>query len=206
MVFQRRKNKSRPADGTPRMRGRNTAADSPGKVSSSDNNPLARRFQADDEPDTIDLSPDAGFHEASDTEQVEATTQIMAGEEPQAEPADDEAPDDPVAGFLVVIEGPGRGAVYTLGFGMNSIGRLSSQRVSLNHSDHGISRENHCVVTFDAAAGKFYLQPGDGRKLTYLENEPVLAPTRLTTGNHIRLGNTVLRFVALCGDDFSWGN
>ncbi len=51
---------------------------------------------------------------------------------------------------------------------------------------------------------KFYLQQGEGNQLTYLEGQPVLTPTQLAAGNQIRLGDTVLRFVPLCGKDFDW--
>jgi hypothetical protein len=204
MVFKRKKDKPKPAPGTARMRGRDNTPDTQGAASGSVNNPLARRFQDTDEPDTIDLSQPVEFPETADSVLDEPTTRILAGGESKLDPSADDSPDDPVAGFLAVIAGPGRGALSTISYGMNSLGRDSSQRVSLNHGDPEISRENHCTVTFDSLSRKFYIQPGDGRRLAYLDDEPVLAPIRLTSGSHIRLGSTVLRFVALCGDDFSW--
>lgn len=204
MAFNRKKDKPNPAPGTVRMRGRDSAPDSPGSGSGSSSNPLARRFQDADEPDTIDLSQPAGFPENADSVVDEPTTRVMAAEKPDLASSASESLVDPVAGFLAVIDGPGRGAVSTIAYGRNSIGRDSSQGVSLNHGDPEISDRSHCIVTFDAHARKFYVQPGDGRWLTYLDEEPVLAPTPLESGNHIRLGGTVLRFVALCGDDFSW--
>jgi len=39
-----------------------------------------------------------------------------------------------------------------------------------------------------------------------MDNKPVLAPMELAGGSHFQLGDTVLRLVALCGDDFSWEN
>jgi hypothetical protein len=204
MVFHRKKEKPNTAAGTARMRGRDSARDTPGTAPGSVNNPLARRFQDADEPDTIDLSQPAGFPETAGNVPDEPTTRILAGEEPESGTSDVDALDDPVAGFLAVIGGPGRGVVSSIAYGMNSVGRDPSQRVSLNHGDPEISRENHCIVTFDSLARKFYIQPGDSRWLAYLDDEPVLAPTRLESGSHIRLGGTVLRFVALCGDDFSW--
>lgn len=46
MIFRRKKPTDRPA-GTPVLRGRNSVE--------NEDNPLARRFHSDDEPDTIDL-------------------------------------------------------------------------------------------------------------------------------------------------------
>ena len=91
-----------------------------------------------------------------------------------------------------------------LRYGRNSIGRDVSQAVALDYGDSRISRNNHCTVTYDPVTRKFYLQAGEGVNLTYLESQPVLAATQLTTGNHIRVGDTELRFIALCGKDFDW--
>ncbi|MCH8056608.1 MAG: FHA domain-containing protein [Proteobacteria bacterium] len=91
-----------------------------------------------------------------------------------------------------------------LGYGNNSIGRDVSQAIALDHGDSRISRENHCTVTYDPVNRKFYLQPGAGKNLTYLEGQLVLADTQLAAGNQIRVGDTELRFVPLCGKDFDW--
>ena len=36
------------------------------------------------------------------------------------------------------------------------------------------------------------------------EDEPVLTPTELSVRNDITMGNTVVRFVPFCGEDFDW--
>ena len=48
------------------------------------------------------------------------------------------------------------------------------------------------------------MQHGGGVNLTYVNDKPVLEPTRLDPLQHIMLGGTTLRFVALCGSDFDW--
>lgn len=111
---------------------------------------------------------------------------------------------DPVTGWLVVIQGPGRGQSLKLGLGLNGVGRAPGQRISLNFGDEGISRENHAVVTYDPRGRKFYLQHGGGSNLTYIGDEPVLQPRELKSGEDISLGSTVIRFVAFCGPDFGW--
>ncbi len=114
------------------------------------------------------------------------------------------ASDDPVAGWLVVISGPGRGSSVTVGYGQNSVGRDASQRVALNFGDDQITRENHATITYDPRGRKFYVQPGAGKNLTYLGDAPVLAPQELISGAHLLLGKTTVRFIALCGPDFDW--
>ena len=112
--------------------------------------------------------------------------------------------DDPPTGWLVVVGGPGRGNVVTLGTGSNTIGRDPSERVSLDYGDMKISRTNHGAITYDPLGRKFYVQHGGGKNLTYVGNEPVLAPRELAPLTHVRIGDTVLRFVPLCGAEFSW--
>lgn len=113
---------------------------------------------------------------------------------------------DPISGWLVVVDGPGQGNFLKLGYGQNGIGRSESERVSLDFGDDQISRNSHATVTYDPRGKQFYLQPGSGKNLTYLqgENTPILAPTVLQPFSHILLGNTTLRFVPFCGEDFSW--
>jgi pSer/pThr/pTyr-binding forkhead associated (FHA) protein len=158
----------------------------------------------DEEPDTIDLEAADGFHDTADQEQDVSATCILSADNGDAGPVENQALKDPVAGFLAVISGPGRGSVSMLRYGKNSIGRDPSQAITLDHGDNRISRENHCTVTYDPVTRKFYLQNGEGNKLTYLEGQPVLAPTQLAAGNQIRVGDTQLRFVPLGGNDFDW--
>lgn len=112
--------------------------------------------------------------------------------------------DDPPVGWLVVVEGPGKGSVATLGSGVNSIGRDRSERVTLDYGDTMISRSNHGSITYDPRGRKFYVQHGGGKNLTYVDEEPVLAPRELPALTQVQLGETVLRFVPLCGPEFSW--
>ena len=188
----------------PRPRGRENAGNGSGSQVSAAQNPLARRFQLDEEPDTIDLEPADGFRDAADQEQDVPTTRMHWDDNGDAAPAESQSLKDPVSGFLVVISGPGRGSVCMLRYGKNSIGRDVSQAIALDHGDNRISRENHCTVTYDPVSRKFYLQPGEGKNLTYLESQPVLVDTQLAAGNQIRVGDTELRFIPLCGQDFDW--
>lgn len=112
--------------------------------------------------------------------------------------------DDPVVGWVVVIEGPGKGISLPLGYGMNEVSRSPRARVPLDFGDLEISREKHAVISFDPRGLKFYIQQGSGKNLTYVDDAPVLAPQELHTGQQITLGETRLRFIALCGPDFDW--
>jgi len=158
----------------------------------------------DEEPDTIDLERAEGFPDASEQELDVPTTRIITGDNEDTAPVENQALKDPVSGFVAVISGPGRGSVSMLRYGKNSIGRDVSQAITLDYGDIRISRENHCTVTYDPVTRKFYLQQGEGNQITYLDGQPVLVPEQLAAGNEIRIGDTVLRFVPLCGEDFDW--
>lgn len=117
--------------------------------------------------------------------------------------------DDPVVGWVVITKGPGKGKSRRLGYGQNSIGRGNTERVSLDfgaQSDAQISRVKHAIITFDPKGKKYYLYSGDGTNLTYLNDAPVLMPTEISGGENIVIGDTHLRFIPLCGEDFDWNN
>ena len=114
--------------------------------------------------------------------------------------------DDPVVGWLAIVEGPGKGNALQLGYGSNAIGRGETARVNLDFGDDQISRGGHAIVTYDPRGKKFYVQHGGGTNLTYLDDQPVLIPIELPALSHISIGNTVLRFVPLCGEEFDWQN
>ena len=115
-----------------------------------------------------------------------------------------EASDDPVVGWLVIVKGPGRGNAVRLGYGWNSIGRDVSQRVRLDFGDPQISRLNHAKLLYDPRSRRFTLTLGESTNPTYIRGEVVLAPTELKSEDRIQLGNTELMFVALCGTTFDW--
>jgi hypothetical protein len=111
---------------------------------------------------------------------------------------------DPVVGWLVVVEGPGRGASLNIGYGNNRVGRAPTENISLDFGDEEISRENHATLTFDGRHRRFYMLPGQGRNLVYVNDQPVMTPIELTGGEEILLGQTKLRFVPFCGKTFDW--
>jgi len=113
---------------------------------------------------------------------------------------------DPVAGWLVVVKGPGRGGFRPIYVGMNSIGRETNQRISLSFGDDMISREEHAFIAYDEESRQFYLQHGGKANLVRLAGRPVLSPTELQPYDLIRIGKTTLRFIPLCGPDFAWSD
>lgn len=204
MVFRHKKSTSGSSANAANPRSRIGTGNDPEKSIPADTNPLARRFVADDEPDTIDLEPAVEFPDAGVEDQDVPTTRTLCDEAGDADRVENITPPNSVTGFLVIISGPERGSILMLRYGNNVIGYDASQRLSLDQEDKPESHESLCLVTYDRVTRKFYLQPGEGNNPTCLEGQPVLAGTELVAGNHIRVGETELRFIPLCGKDFDW--
>ncbi len=114
------------------------------------------------------------------------------------------ANEDPVVGWVVVVEGPGKGTSLPLGYGMNDLARSAAARVPLDFGDDLIARSQHAIITFDPRSLTFFVQHGTSKNLTYVGDIPVLIPQELSSGQEVTLGATRLRFIALCGRDFDW--
>ena len=118
--------------------------------------------------------------------------------------ADEWRDNGPVVGWLVVVDGPGRGRAVELGFGMNSIGTSVDNRVQLDFGDPAISREDHFSIAYDAIYRKFHLVRGRGTNLVYVNDTALTDARELPAFAEINVGATTLRFVPLCGADWAW--
>ena len=164
------------------------------------------------EKPTMRIGKQAEKHGHPDHEAVslDEHTRVYAVRRRQGRPRQPEPPrkadaaDDPVVGWLAIVDGPGKGRALQLGYGSNAVGRGKTARVQLDFGDDQISRGGHAVVTYDPRGRKYYVQHGGGKNLTYLNDKPVLTPTELPAHGQISIGETVLRFVPLCGDAFDW--
>lgn len=107
-------------------------------------------------------------------------------------------------GWLVITKGPGRGKCFVLQNPVSSIGRAADQTITLNFGDDTISRNNHAAIAYDDQMNTCFLGYGGKANLVRLNGRPVLTTEQLSHGDVIRVGLTDLRFIALCGPDFSW--
>lgn len=109
-------------------------------------------------------------------------------------------------GWIVVIAGPGRGTSFALTAGMSQIGRGEDQTIALDFGDTTISRNNHAAIVYDITTNQFLLGHGGKTNIVRLNDQPVISNVVLRNGDIIRIGETSLRFVALCDDDFAWSD
>jgi len=111
---------------------------------------------------------------------------------------------DPPTGWLVAIEGPGKGTVLTVGIGNNGVGRGDEPRVTIPFDDNEISRGQSFSVVYDPKHRRYYLLPGSGKTLVYFNEQPVLERIDLNTGMSFQVGQTTFRFIGLCDEKFDW--
>lgn len=107
-------------------------------------------------------------------------------------------------GWIVVADGPGRGESFSLMSGMSQIGRGEDQAVQLDFGDNSISRMNHAAIVYDEDSKEFLLGHGGKSNIVRLNDKPLISNETLKTGDVIRIGETTLRFIALCGKSFNW--
>ncbi|MEM1073580.1 MAG: FHA domain-containing protein [Pseudomonadota bacterium] len=107
-------------------------------------------------------------------------------------------------GWLVIVEGPGMGYSFSLFSGASVIGRGDDQVIRLDFGDNSISRNNHAAIAYDEEQNKFYIGHGGKSNIIRRNARPVLSTEELHHADLIRIGETTLRFVALCGSDFKW--
>lgn len=115
----------------------------------------------------------------------------------------DSMPKAPVTGWLVIIDGPGKGQDFRLCPGRNYIGRASDMDVVLD-SDPMVSRNKHAIIVFDPVSRSTLCQPGESRELFYLNGKVVTEAAQLKRGDILSIGKTKLAFVPFCDESFTW--
>lgn len=106
---------------------------------------------------------------------------------------------DPPVGWLVCIDGPDRGNDYKIRSENNSIGRSETMRICIS-SDDTIARENHAFLTYDPESNTYSIHSGLSRGLVYKNGLAVYGAEALKPFDQIKLGQTILLFVPLCGN------
>ena len=116
----------------------------------------------------------------------------------------DTAPIFEPVGWMVVVDGPGRGNAFTLRMGLSTIGRDADQTVTLDFGDLAISRSNHVAIAFETETGKFLVGHGGKANIVRLNGKPLMSTEEMQTGDQLVIGETTLQLVTLCGPDLNW--
>ncbi len=107
-------------------------------------------------------------------------------------------------GWLVIVEGPGRGRSFPLNKDVTCIGRGTDQDVCLDFGDEYISRTAHVTIHFDRERDLVAVRFEDKRNPVHL-NGKVLSGTRLLQHkSRLIIGQTILRFVQIEDHEAFW--
>ena len=113
----------------------------------------------------------------------------------------------PVAGWLVIVDGPGTGRDFRLIQGDNRIGRDKDMEVCLDigsESDAAISRDTHAVVLYDNNDNTFWVDRGASRNIPMLNGASIRQQQQLKAGDVLQIGATQMRFLPFCDNNFRW--
>lgn len=111
----------------------------------------------------------------------------------------------PVVGWLVSLAGPCRGTDYRIHTGYNYIGREYGDIVI--NGDQAISAEKDSALAYVPELKRFYIAHEQGKNILMVNDVPVMGgSTELHMYDRIKIGNTQLMFIPLCGEQFSWGD
>ncbi|MDR2196448.1 MAG: FHA domain-containing protein [Coriobacteriales bacterium] len=110
---------------------------------------------------------------------------------------------DPPVAFVIVIDGPDKGAAFALRAGRSFIGRGSGSDVELS-GDAAVSREGHALISYDVRKNSFQVASGQSRYITYLNGEELVTPRSLAAYDTIEVGRSKLSFLPFCGERFRW--
>lgn len=150
---------------------------------------------------------DFNFFRRASAENEEARPTVARSHQPCAmqhvQPSG--AHDDPaIFGWLVIVEGPGRGQSFQLNKDVTCLGRGADQDVCLDFGDAYISRTAHVTIHFDRERELVAVRFEDKRNPVHL-NGKVLSGTRLLQHkSRLIIGKTILRFVQIDDREAFW--
>ncbi len=112
---------------------------------------------------------------------------------------------DPVAGWLVVVGGPGIGQFRPIFEGNNTIGRGPANRVPLAFGDESISTEEQAYIRYDSAERSFLFVPNLAKtNVVSVNDKRPTGAVELQPMDVITMGHTQLAFVPFCSAEFDW--
>jgi len=110
---------------------------------------------------------------------------------------------EPVTGWLVCIEGAHYGQSFEIKSGQSAIGRDSSMDICMK-KEGSISREKHAYIIFEPKKRQFLLRSGEGKGLTYCNDDLVTGIVSLNAYDKVQLGEAEFLFVPFCNEKFMW--
>lgn len=113
------------------------------------------------------------------------------------------APVEPCVGWLVCVKGVNFGRTYNIVAGKNSVGRNEDNNIALV-GDTSVSREKHAWILFDPKNNEFFVMPGEGSGLLYVNDEMIMEHKKIKMRDMLEIGDGKYIFMPLCSDEFKW--
>ncbi|MCD7746706.1 MAG: FHA domain-containing protein [Lachnospiraceae bacterium] len=107
-----------------------------------------------------------------------------------------------VTGWIVCVDGPDKGHVFSLYQGYHSIGYGRKNQICILE-DLDIAKGVHCYLIYDDRNNRFYLMP-EGENVTFLNGERMMGPQEIVSGDLFQLGRTTFEFIAFCREGRKW--
>lgn len=179
-------------------------------LSKAKNNPFdPNMIMMDDEEDVAEPVADEGKTRVIGSYSIPSSTDKV--EKGQSHLDDELHPKGEVTGWLVVVHGPQKGESFALRHGPQIISRGEEADVPLK--DPAVSRNKQATVHYDPNMGEFSLYRGQSTPNMYTVRAGKTSSLHVGMNHILELGDelvfgdnlsTRLRFVPLCGPDFSW--
>jgi len=112
---------------------------------------------------------------------------------------------EPVVGWLVIVDGPGLGSFRIIIEGNNSIGWAPNQHIRLDFGDDSISAEEQAFIRYDSVDCKFLFVPNLTKtNVVWVNDDKPTSAIELKAMDIITMGRTRVVFVPFCGNEFDW--
>ncbi len=113
--------------------------------------------------------------------------------------------EDVVCGWLICTKGAFKGGYFKLTNSKNRIGGGEDNSVVLDF-DEDIDKMTSCLVVFDDLLNCFWAMNGCGKNCIKINNDLLISPLKIKTGDILKIGNTELTFIPLFNENFKWEN
>lgn len=107
---------------------------------------------------------------------------------------------NPIAGWIVCVDGENKGRSFEIHVGKNFVGR--SMKMDIHTNDEMISRENHFSIIYEPKEAEFYAVQGNG--LTYYNGEILSNAKQLSEDDEITAGSSKYVFIPFCKKGRDW--
>lgn len=111
----------------------------------------------------------------------------------------------PVVGWLACVNGPCAGMDYRLHANYNKIGRNAA--LDINIEDPKFSKNPVAWVGYFSETNEYYVGAESSTNVLYVNGIPLPAgqSRQFFAWDRVRMGDTELLFMPLCGEKFTWG-